>query len=50
MNREKGHSEALTIELCSRNYAKVGAKMMNLEGNEVDVPGAIGKVMEICFH
>jgi pre-mRNA-splicing factor ISY1 len=43
LNREKGHWEALTVELGSPNYAKVGAKMMDLEGNEVDVPGAIGK-------
>jgi pre-mRNA-splicing factor ISY1 len=43
LNREKGHWEALIVELGSPNYAKVGAKMMDLEGNEVDVPGATGK-------
>jgi hypothetical protein len=47
---EKGHWEAPTIDLGSPNYAKVGAKMMDLEGNEVYVPGAIAKVMEIGFH
>jgi pre-mRNA-splicing factor ISY1 len=41
--RQKGHWEALIIELGSPNYAKVGAKMTDLEGNEVDVPGATGK-------
>jgi hypothetical protein len=41
--REKGHWEALIVELGSPNYAKVGAKMMDLEGNEVDVPGATDK-------
>jgi pre-mRNA-splicing factor ISY1 len=38
LNRKKGHWEALIIELGSPNYAKVGAKMMDLEGNKVDVP------------
>jgi hypothetical protein len=33
----------LIIELGSPNYAKVGVKMMDLKGNEVDVIGAIGK-------
>lgn len=41
--REKGHWEARIVELGGPNYAKVGAKMMDLEGNEVDVPGATGK-------
>jgi hypothetical protein len=39
--KKKGHWEALIIEHRSSNYAKVGAKTMDLEGNEVDVPGAI---------
>jgi hypothetical protein len=43
LNREKGHWEALIVELGSPNYAKVGAKMMDLEGNEVDVLGATNK-------
>jgi pre-mRNA-splicing factor ISY1 len=41
--RLKGHLEALIIELGSLNYAKVGAKMTNLEGNGVYVPGATDK-------
>jgi hypothetical protein len=47
LNREKGHWEAPIIELGSPNYAKVGAKMMDLEGNEVDVPSATGKGLVI---
>jgi len=39
----KGHWEALIIEISSLNYSKVGAKMTNLEWNEIDVPGATGK-------
>jgi hypothetical protein len=39
----KGNWEAPIIELGSPNYAKVGEKMMNLEGNTVDVPGATRK-------
>jgi hypothetical protein len=35
----KGHWEALIIELGSPNYVKVGAKMMDLEGNVFDMPG-----------
>jgi hypothetical protein len=34
---EKGHWEAPIVELDNPNYAKAGAKMMNLERNEVDV-------------
>jgi hypothetical protein len=41
---EKEHWETSTIELGSPNYAKIGAKIMDLEGNEVDVLGATGKV------
>jgi hypothetical protein len=41
--KERGCWEALTVELDSLNYAKVGAKMMNLEGNEVDVYDATTK-------
>jgi hypothetical protein len=41
--RKKGHWEAQIIELGGPNYAKVGAKMMNLEGNKVDVPCATWK-------
>jgi pre-mRNA-splicing factor ISY1 len=33
----KGHYETMIIELGNPSYAKVGTKMMNLEGNEVDV-------------
>jgi hypothetical protein len=33
----------MIIELGVVNYAKVEAKMTNLEGNEVDVPGATDK-------
>jgi pre-mRNA-splicing factor ISY1 len=43
LNKGKGHWEAPIVELGSPNYAKVGAKMMDLEGNEVDVPSATGK-------
>jgi hypothetical protein len=43
LNRAKGHWEAPIIELVSPNYAKVGANMMNLEGNKVDVLGVMGK-------
>jgi len=43
LNRQKGHWEVVIIELGSPNYAKVRAKMMDLEGNKVDVTGAIGK-------
>jgi hypothetical protein len=32
MNREKGNWEARIIELDNPNYAKVGAKMTDLEG------------------
>jgi hypothetical protein len=45
LNRAKGHWEALIVELCSPNYAKVGAKVTDLEGTKVDVTNdAIGKV------
>jgi hypothetical protein len=40
VDQAKGHWEALIVELGSPNYAKVGAKMTDLEGNKVDVPGA----------
>jgi pre-mRNA-splicing factor ISY1 len=43
LNRVKGHWEALIIELGNPNYAKVGAKMTDLEGNELDVPSATSK-------
>jgi hypothetical protein len=43
LNREKGHWEALIVELYSPNYAKVRSKMMDLEGKEIDVPSATGK-------
>jgi hypothetical protein len=49
LNREKGHWEAPIVELDNPNYAKVGAKMMNLEGNEVDVPGATDKVPDYKY-
>ena len=42
-NKEKGHWEASIEELGSPNYAKVGAKMMDLEEKEFDVPGATAK-------
>jgi hypothetical protein len=35
--------EALIVELSGHNYAKVGAKMIELEGNKVDVPSATNK-------
>jgi hypothetical protein len=38
--RSEGHWEALIVEIGSPNYAKVEAKMMELEGNKVDVLGA----------
>jgi pre-mRNA-splicing factor ISY1 len=41
--RVKGHCEALIVELDSPNYTEVGAKTIDLEGNEVDVPGATRK-------
>jgi pre-mRNA-splicing factor ISY1 len=41
--RSKGHWEAIIVELGRPNYFKVGAKMTNLEGNKVDVLGAIRK-------
>jgi pre-mRNA-splicing factor ISY1 len=40
---QRGIEEALIVEIGSPNYAKVGAKMMDLEGNKVDVPGANDK-------
>jgi hypothetical protein len=40
---EKRHWEDLIIKLGNPNYAKVGVKMMDLEGNEVDVPSATSK-------
>jgi pre-mRNA-splicing factor ISY1 len=40
---QKGHSETLIVELGGPNYAKVGAKMMDFEGNKVDVHGATSK-------
>jgi hypothetical protein len=43
LNIEKGHWEAPIVELGSPNYSKVGDKMTNLEGNKVDVLGAINK-------
>jgi hypothetical protein len=43
LNKENGHREALTIELGNLNYDELGANMMDLEGNEVDVPSAIRK-------
>ena len=43
LNREKEHWKDQIVELDSPNYAKVGAKMMDLEGKEFDVPGATGK-------
>jgi len=33
----------LIVDLDSPNYVKVGVKMMDLDGNEVDVPGATSK-------
>jgi hypothetical protein len=38
LNKEKGHLETSIIEIGSPNYAKVGAKMIDLEGNKVVVP------------
>jgi hypothetical protein len=43
LNREKGHWESLIVEIDNPNYAKVGARMTDLEGNEVDVLGTTGK-------
>jgi hypothetical protein len=43
LNKGKGHWEALIIELRSPNYAKVGAKMTNLEANKVDKPDDTNK-------
>jgi len=40
MIRKNGHWEALIIDLESPNYAKVWAKMTDLEGNKDDVPSA----------
>lgn len=41
--REKGHWEARIVELGGPNYTKAGAKMTDLEGNEVDVPNPSGR-------
>jgi hypothetical protein len=41
--RQKGHWEALIIEFDNPNYAKVGAKMIDLKENEVDFPDATDK-------
>ena len=38
LNGEKRSWEAQIVELRSPNYAKVGAKMIDLEGNKVVVP------------
>jgi len=43
LNKSKKDMEAPIVQLGSPNYAKVGAKMTNLEGKEVDMPNAIGK-------
>jgi pre-mRNA-splicing factor ISY1 len=43
MNKAKGHWEAQIVDLGSLDFAKVGAKMTDLEGNKVDVLGAIDK-------
>jgi hypothetical protein len=37
----KGHYETMIVEFGSPNYAKVVTKMMDLEGNIIDVPSAI---------
>jgi pre-mRNA-splicing factor ISY1 len=41
--RKNGHWDTLIVELGGPNYTKVGAKMTNLEGNEVDVLVATDK-------
>jgi hypothetical protein len=46
---KKGHWEALIIKLGSPNYDKVGAKMIDLEGNEVDVLGATNKGLSYIY-
>ena len=43
MIKKKGHWEALIIELGGPNYAKLGVKMTNLEGDKIDVSDATGK-------
>jgi hypothetical protein len=43
LNTKKGHWESLIVELGNHNYAKVGAKMIDLEKNEVDVLSATCK-------
>jgi pre-mRNA-splicing factor ISY1 len=43
LSKEKGQHESPIVELGSPNYSKVGPKMIDLEGNEVDVLGATDK-------
>jgi hypothetical protein len=43
LNGEKRSWEALIVELRSPNYAKVGAKMMEFEGREVEVLSATSR-------
>ena len=49
LNKEKGHWEALIVEFGSPNYAKVGANMMKLKVNEVDVSSAIDKGLDYRY-
>eukprot|EP01018_Ginkgo_biloba_P006642 Gb_22077 [translate_table: standard] len=41
--REKGHWEVRIVELGGPNYIKVGTKITDLEGREVEIPSASGK-------
>jgi hypothetical protein len=43
LNRVKEKCKAPIVDLGSPNYFKVGAKMMDMEGDEFDVPGATSK-------